>query len=122
MSCHARGLLPKGDMVRAHVDKNRKAFTAADVDTVLALYPPKTRLQKSIDEDNERYTKALTALAIAPDADEPVNLVTRRYEAPLDIALAECNRFYPAFQSVLWGGAEVDHALEIALLETVGEA
>src|SRR5207249_9818519 len=86
--CHARGLLPKGDMVRAHVDKNRKAFTAADVDTVLALYPPKTRLQKSIDEDNERYTKALTALAIAPDADEPVNLVTRRYEAPRDIALA----------------------------------
>lgn len=40
----------------------------------------------------------------------------------LDIAMTECNRFYPAFQSVLWGGNTVDEALEIALLDTVGEA
>jgi hypothetical protein len=40
----------------------------------------------------------------------------------LDIALQECNRFYPAFQSVLWGGNSVEEALEIALLDTVGEA
>jgi hypothetical protein len=40
----------------------------------------------------------------------------------LDIAIQECNRFYPAFQSVLWGGNTVEEALEIALLETVGEA
>lgn len=40
----------------------------------------------------------------------------------LDIAMTECNRFYPAFQSVLWGGNTVEEALEIALLETVGEA
>lgn len=40
----------------------------------------------------------------------------------LDIAMAECNRFYPAFQSVLWGGNTVEEALEIAMLDTVGEA
>lgn len=40
----------------------------------------------------------------------------------LDIALGECNRFYPAFQSVLWGGNTVEEAMEIALLDTVGEA
>lgn len=40
----------------------------------------------------------------------------------LDIAMTECNRFYPAFQSVLWGGNTVEEALEIALLDTVGEA
>lgn len=40
----------------------------------------------------------------------------------LDIAQAECNRFYPAFQSVLWGGASITEALEIAMLDTVGEA
>lgn len=40
----------------------------------------------------------------------------------IDIALTECNRFYPAFQSVLWGGNTVEEALEIAMLETVGEA
>ncbi len=40
----------------------------------------------------------------------------------LDIAMVECNRFYPAFQSVLWGGNTVEQAMEIALLDTVGEA
>lgn len=40
----------------------------------------------------------------------------------MDIAITECNRFYPAFQSVLWGGNTVEQALEIALLDTVGEA
>jgi hypothetical protein len=40
----------------------------------------------------------------------------------LDIAITECNRFYPAFQSVLWGGNTVAEALDIALLDTVGEA
>ena len=40
----------------------------------------------------------------------------------LDIAQAECNRFYPAFQSVLWGGNTVREALDIAMLDTVGEA
>ncbi len=40
----------------------------------------------------------------------------------LDIAMTECNRFYPAFQSVLWGGNTISEALEIAMLDTVGEA
>ena len=43
-------------------------------------------------------------------------------EELLDIAITECNRFYPAFQSVVWGGNTVAEALEIALLDTVGEA
>ena len=40
----------------------------------------------------------------------------------IDIAMTECNRFYPAFQSVLWGGNTVEEALDIAMLDTVGEA
>lgn len=40
----------------------------------------------------------------------------------IDIAMNECNRFYPAFQSVLWGGNTAKEALEIAMLDTVGEA
>lgn len=40
----------------------------------------------------------------------------------LDIAITECNRFFPAFQSVLWGGNTLEEAMEIALLDTVGEA
>lgn len=40
----------------------------------------------------------------------------------IDIAINECNRFYPAFQSVIWGGNSCQEALDIALMDTVGEA
>jgi hypothetical protein len=40
----------------------------------------------------------------------------------LDVAIAECERFYPTFQFVIWGGKKPEEALQAALLETVGEA
>ena len=43
-------------------------------------------------------------------------------EDMIDIALTECERFYPAFQFVLWGGKSPTEALECAMLECAGEA
>lgn len=43
-------------------------------------------------------------------------------EDVIDIAITECDRFFPAFQTVAWGGGSGKYALEIALMETVGEA
>ncbi len=40
----------------------------------------------------------------------------------LDHAISECERFYPAFQSVVWGGKTPAEAIEIALFETIAEA
>ncbi len=40
----------------------------------------------------------------------------------LDIALTECERYYPAFQFVVWGGKPPAEAVAAAMLETVGEA
>ena len=40
----------------------------------------------------------------------------------VDIALSECERFYPAFQFVIWGGKSAPDAISAALLDTVGEA
>ena len=40
----------------------------------------------------------------------------------VDIALTECERFYPAFQFVLWGGKAPADALAAAMLDCVGEA
>ena len=40
----------------------------------------------------------------------------------VDIALTECERFYPAFQFVIWGGKTAPEAIAAALLDTVGEA
>ena len=41
MSCHARGMIDKADQVRDHVEKNAAAFARRDVETILALYPPR---------------------------------------------------------------------------------
>ena len=43
-------------------------------------------------------------------------------EDMVDIAITECERFYPAFQFVLWGGKSPTEALECAMLECAGEA
>ncbi len=40
----------------------------------------------------------------------------------MDIALAECERFYPAFQFVVWGGHSPGEAVDAAMLDTMGEA
>ncbi len=40
----------------------------------------------------------------------------------VEVALGECERFMPAFQYVVWGGASAREAVEIAALDTVGEA
>jgi len=40
----------------------------------------------------------------------------------IEAAVEECERFYPVFQFVLWGGKTPTEALEAALIETHGEA
>ncbi len=40
----------------------------------------------------------------------------------VDIAVSECERFYPAFQFVIWGGKSANDAISAAMLDTVGEA
>ncbi|MGF1562629.1 MAG: YbjN domain-containing protein [Geminicoccaceae bacterium] len=40
----------------------------------------------------------------------------------VDIAVNECERFFPAFQFVVWGGKPPAEALAAAMLETEGEA
>ena len=40
----------------------------------------------------------------------------------VDVALNECERFYPALQLVVWGGRSVGDAIAAAHMDTVGEA
>ncbi|HET8729331.1 MAG TPA: YbjN domain-containing protein [Alphaproteobacteria bacterium] len=40
----------------------------------------------------------------------------------VDITLTECERFYPAFQFVVWGGKTAEEAVAAAILDTVAEA
>ncbi|MPY68581.1 MAG: hypothetical protein GEU92_00690 [Alphaproteobacteria bacterium] len=43
-------------------------------------------------------------------------------EDMVEIALTECERFYPAFQFVVWGGKSPVEAVQASMLETVGQA
>ena len=43
-------------------------------------------------------------------------------ELIVESAIDECERFYPVFQFVLWGGKTPKEALAAALIETQGEA
>ena len=40
----------------------------------------------------------------------------------MESAIIECERFYPAFQYVLWGGKTAREAVAAAMIDTVGEA
>lgn len=40
----------------------------------------------------------------------------------VETAIAECDRFYPAFQFVLWGDKTPQDALESAMVDAAGEA
>lgn len=49
-------------------------------------------------------------------------LGVRVVEELVDAAHAECDRYYPAFQFVIWGGKSADEAVAAALIEPAGEA
>ena len=51
-----------------------------------------------------------------------VGISSELLEDLVDIAVTECERFYPAFQFVIWGGKPAAEALAAAMLETEGEA
>ena len=40
----------------------------------------------------------------------------------VDVALSECERFYPAFQLVIWGGKPPEEAMAMAMIDPIGEA
>lgn len=58
-----------------------------------------------------------TLLSGAADGLQPAEL-----ETMVDVALASCERCYPAFMLMLWGGRKPADAVAAAMLETVGEA
>jgi hypothetical protein len=43
-------------------------------------------------------------------------------ESLVEVALSACDRCYPAFMLMLWGGKKPEDAVAAAMLETVGEA
>ncbi len=88
MSCHAGGLIPKADQVRAHVEKNGGAFTPEEVAAVKALYPPEDKQSVTFARDNARYRQALESVGVSPAATEPIVALALRCEQEFDLSAA----------------------------------
>ena len=56
------------------------------------------------------------------DSPEDATLSVSQAHTLIDTALDECERYYPVFQFVLWGGKSPRDALAAAMIETEGEA
>ena len=56
------------------------------------------------------------------DGEEDGTMSLGATELLVESAIEECERFYPVFQFVLWGGKTPREALAAALIETQGEA
>ena len=51
-----------------------------------------------------------------------VGLTREQVEDLVETALLECERFYPAFQFVVWGGKTAEEAILASMIDTAGEA
>jgi hypothetical protein len=51
-----------------------------------------------------------------------VSASDRQCEAVLGSALDSCERYYPAFQFVIWAGKSARESMDSAMFETSGEA
>jgi WD40 repeat protein len=85
MSCHVRGINFKDDQIRDHVAKNPKAFAKADAELIRALYPPKEKMKALMDDDAERYRKAIEKTGGRINVTNPLATLTLRYEADVDL-------------------------------------
>ncbi|HEV3237157.1 MAG TPA: c-type cytochrome domain-containing protein, partial [Gemmataceae bacterium] len=88
MSCHLPGILPKDDQIRDHVAKNAKVFPKATAEQINALYVPQKKMQALMEEDAQRYQRALEKTGVRLGKYEPVSTLTLRYEADVDVLTA----------------------------------
>lgn len=88
MSCHYRGMNFKDDQVRDFLDKNPQAFARGAAELIRALYVPRDKMKKLMEEDAERFAKAVAKTGARISAFEPIATMTVRYEGDVDLPTA----------------------------------
>lgn len=88
MSCHVTGILPKGDQVRDHLEKNPKAFGRSDAEVISALYPGKEKVLAQMEADGKAYADAVAKTGAKVSRFEAVSTITLKFEADVDLAFA----------------------------------
>lgn len=83
--CHAGGILPLRDQIRAHVITNGAQF-GADKDLVLDLYKTQPVMDLAVEKENDHYAAALATFGIVPPGAEPVSVALDAHLLPWDVA------------------------------------
>ena len=86
MSCHYAGIITKADEIRPFVEVNRKSFK--EVESILAIYPDKSQLDRFYDEDGRRFANAMKQIGFSTlsRTGEPISSMAQRFEEELDLA------------------------------------
>jgi mono/diheme cytochrome c family protein len=84
--CHAEGILEVTDEVRNFADLNRRDFDADTFELIEDLYVPKADLDRSIDQDNQFYTGALSRAGVPAAVADPIEQVFILFDSDLELA------------------------------------
>ncbi len=90
MSCHVRGTIKKDDQIRASVLRNLNLFDNLESQQALALYPDNQVVQQKLEEDSQRFLRALKLAGGGNGGNraEPVGALVERFEQEVDLQLA----------------------------------
>lgn len=91
MGCHDQGMRKAKDDIRDHVLTGR-AFPKDVRDSVEAIYPPREKMDRVIDDDARRFSDAMIRAGLEPalklNGVEMINALAKRYEGDVDLTLA----------------------------------
>ena len=81
-------------------------------------FDPVTNLSATQQYSDDASQNGVGTLTMTTPSGLDIDLVKELME----LAMQECERYYPSFQFVIWGGRTAEDAIASSLLDTVGEA
>ena len=86
--CHAAGINPMTDVVRAYADDNRLDFDADTLGEIEDTFLPQTEIDELIRQDSALYRAALSRAGIDGAAGDPVSATYVRFDGDVTLSAA----------------------------------
>ncbi len=88
MRCHAEGILPKEDQVRAYVQDNESDFTNDELDTIYEIYVPKEEMFSLQEGDRESFLDICDETGTPRGGKEPIWALNIAFEQVIELERA----------------------------------